>query len=118
LKRDPNGRVLASQETHLEKAAPVGRGETNIGLFLVKSHVVATQLEALRQQHWHSDLGRYDRPGGELGFPNEMVTQLSKRAHGVFCCPIADWRETQGIKSREDLARCEQYLSELNGIDA
>jgi len=113
LKRDVSGRILSSQETHLEKAAPVVRGETNVGVFLVKSQILAAQLAELRQRHWKGDQSVYDRPGGELGLPNELVTALSQRSSGVFGSPIADWREAQGIKSREDLARCEQYLSEL-----
>ena len=113
LRRDSDGRILASQETHLEKAAPVHRGETNIGLFLVRTRAMATQLEELRKQLWKSEEGHYDRPGGELGFPNELVTALARKACGVFSTPLADWREAQGIKNLEDLGRCEQYLSEL-----
>jgi len=48
-----------------------------------------------------------------LGFPNELVTALARKACGVFSTPLADWREAQGIKNLEDLGRCEQYLSEL-----
>ncbi|MBM3804640.1 MAG: hypothetical protein FJW26_20280 [Acidimicrobiia bacterium] len=118
LRRDAAGRVAGSQETHLEKAAPVARGETNIGLFLMKFQVAVQELEALRRQYWNSYQSCYNRPGGELGFPNEMVTLLAQRACGVFCSPIADWRETQGIKSLEDLIRCEQFLSELKNVDS
>ncbi len=118
LRRDSDGRILGSQETHLEMAAPILRGETNIGLFLLKSQALVTQLGELRRQYWNSEEGRYNRPRGELGFPNELVTALARQAYGVFSTPLADWREAQGIKSLEDLGRCEQYLSELKHIDS
>ena len=118
LRRDSDGRILASQETHLEKSTPVLRGETNIGMFLVKARTMVMQLEEFRKQFWRSEEGRYERPGGELGFPNELVTALAKGACGVFSTPLADWREAQGIKSLEDLGRCERYLSELQGTES
>jgi hypothetical protein len=31
----------------------------------------------------------------------------------VFACPIADSREEQGIKTLEDIAHCERFISEL-----
>jgi len=43
---------------------------------------------------------------------------LSKHASGVFSSPLAEWLEAQGIKSLEDLARCDQYLSELKQKDS
>ena len=55
---------------------------------------------------------RYMRPGGELGFPNELINYFAQK-NAVFACPIADPREEQGIKELEDLARCEQFISEL-----
>jgi hypothetical protein len=42
-----------------------------------------------------------------------MINFLSGREGGIFACPIADWREAQGIKSREDVACCERFISEL-----
>jgi hypothetical protein len=100
-------------ETHLERASPLPRGETNIGLFLIKSETMRAKLEEFRQRYWNTQENRYERPGGELGFPNEMITALAAHSAGVMAAPIADWRETQGIKTVEDLARCEQYLAEL-----
>jgi galactokinase/CTP:molybdopterin cytidylyltransferase MocA len=113
LWRDTLGRVEASQETHLEKAPLIHRGETNIGLFLIKCRTMVAQLEELRRLYWQGEQNRYNRPGGELGFPNELITSLAGHSHGVLASPIADWREAQGIKSLEDLARCEQYMAEL-----
>jgi N-acetylgalactosamine kinase len=113
LRRDTLGRVQVSQETHLEKAAPIHRGETNIGLFLIKCKTMVAQLEEFRQLFWQSDRNRYNRPGGELGFPNELITSLAGHSHGVLASPIADWREAQGIKGLEDVVRCEQYMAEL-----
>jgi hypothetical protein len=72
-------------------------------------------LSTLRRTYWRESEGRYDRPGNELGFPNEMITYLSGRDRGVLASPIADWRETQGIKELSDLAKCERFINELEG---
>lgn len=113
LLRDGRGRVQASRETHLERAQPLAFGETNIGLFLLDCQAMLHTLRDLRQNFWQADAGRYDRPGGELGFPNETINQLSREERGVFASPIADAREEQGIKSLADVARCEQYIESL-----
>ena len=70
-------------------------------------------LLEMKRAYWSEANGRYGRPGGELGFPNELITHFSKLQNGVLASPIADWREPQGIKTRDDLARCEQFISEL-----
>ena len=54
------------------------------------------------------------RPGGELGFPNELIRMFAPRPGGVLACPLADWREQQGIKERSDITLCERYLRELS----
>lgn len=113
LLRDNRGRVQAARETHLEQAQPLPFGETNIGLFAVDCQTMLHTLRDLRQSFWQADARRYNRPGGELGFPNEMINQLSRQAHGVLASPIADAREEQGIKSLADVVRCEQYIESL-----
>ncbi|HEX7317590.1 MAG TPA: NTP transferase domain-containing protein [Pyrinomonadaceae bacterium] len=114
VERDASGRVLASRETHLEGAPRPEFGETNIGLFMLKSEAMFDALTELRRQHWREHEGRYDRPGGELGFPNEMINFMSARGAGVLACPFADAREVQGIKTLEDVALCERFIEELN----
>jgi bifunctional N-acetylglucosamine-1-phosphate-uridyltransferase/glucosamine-1-phosphate-acetyltransferase GlmU-like protein len=114
VERDRGGRVVAARETHLEGAPRPDFGETNSGLFLLKSSAMFDALLDLRRSHWLEAKRRYDRPGGELGFPNEMINHLAGRAAGVMACPFADWREGQGIKTLEDVARCESYISELS----
>jgi CTP:molybdopterin cytidylyltransferase MocA len=113
LLRDERGRVFASRETHLEKAARPPFGETNVGLFAPRSTVMVDALVELRRRHWNEAERRYERPGGELGFPNELINFLAGRAAGVFACPIADSREGQGIKELDDVARCERIIAEL-----
>ncbi len=113
LLRDHHGEVRASQETHLGRAQAVRFGETNIGLFILRSEAMFEALLDLRRAHWREAEGRYDRPGGELGFPNELITHLSGQARGVLASPIADWREQQGIKSLADISRCEQFIAEM-----
>ena len=106
LLRDHRGKVRASRESHLEKARRPRFGETNIALFLLKSKTMFDALIDLRSRYWVESERRYERPGGELGFPNELINYLSKLDAGVLACPIADYREGQGIKSLEDVARC------------
>lgn len=113
LLRDHHGHVRASQETHLERVQAGRFGETNIGLFIVRSEAMFEALLDLRRAHWHEAEGRYDRPGGEFGFPNELITHLSKQPRGVLASPIADWREQQGIKNLADISRCEQFIAEM-----
>jgi N-acetylgalactosamine kinase len=113
VERDERGRVRASRETHLEGAARPEFGETNNGLFLLKSRVMFDALAELRRRHWRESEGLYDRTG-ELGFPNEMINFLAGRESGVLACPYADAREEQGIKTLEDVALCERFISELD----
>jgi galactokinase/CTP:molybdopterin cytidylyltransferase MocA len=113
LLRDERGRVLAARETHLEKSAQLDFGETNIGMFMLKSEAMFRALIELKQQYWNETDQRYEQPGGELGLPNGLINYFATRTPGVLACPIADSREEQGIKSLEDVARCEQFISEL-----
>ena len=114
VERDARGRVAASRETHLEGAPRPEFGETNTGLFLLGSRAMFDALLELRRRHWRESEGRYDRAGGELGFPNEMINYLAARASGVLACPFVDGREGQGIKTLGDVALCERYISELD----
>jgi bifunctional N-acetylglucosamine-1-phosphate-uridyltransferase/glucosamine-1-phosphate-acetyltransferase GlmU-like protein len=118
VERDESGRVLASRETHLEGAPRPEFGETNIGLFILKSAAMFDALTELRRRHWREQEGSYDRAGGELGFPNEMINFLSARTAGVLACPFADAREVQGIKSLQDVALCERFIEELNQLES
>ncbi|MEO8434772.1 MAG: NTP transferase domain-containing protein [Pyrinomonadaceae bacterium] len=113
LHRDEHSQVRSACETHLETAELADFGETNIGLFVLKSKTMFETLLDLRQRYWDESAGRYERPGYELGFPNELINYLGRRETGVFACPIADSREEQGIKTLEDVGRCEQFISEL-----
>jgi N-acetylgalactosamine kinase len=113
VRRDHRGQVCAAEETHLEKARAHRFGETNLGLFILKSEVMFEALLELKRKYWREADGRYERPGGELGFPNELITHLAKLQSGVLASPIADWREAQGIKTVSDISRCEQFISEL-----
>lgn len=115
LLRDDLGRVQGARETHLEQADHLDLGESNIGMFILKSGAMFKSLNDLKQLHWNEAERRYQRPGGELGFPNELINYFATRETGVFACPIADGREEQGIKNLEDVARCEQFISELAG---
>ena len=115
VERDHRGRVRGSRETHLERASGARFGETNVGLFLLDSRAMFAALAELHRAHWREGEGRYDRPRGELGFPNELIAFFAARAGGVLASPVADPREQQGIKSREDVARCEQFIAELEG---
>jgi CTP:molybdopterin cytidylyltransferase MocA len=113
LLRDERGRVRSSRETHLEQAKHSGSGESNIGIFLLKSEVMFSALVELKRRHWDEGVGRYQRHDGELGFPNELINYFVEREAGVFACPVADSREEQGIKQLEDVARCEQFITAL-----
>ena len=113
LLRDDFGGVRSARETHLEQAEHVGSGESNIGMFLVKSEAMFGALTELHQQFWVQSEQRYQRHSGELGFPNELINHFAARDRGVLACPIADSREEQGIKKLEDVARCEQFIAEL-----
>jgi hypothetical protein len=116
LLRDDNRRVRGSRESHLEQADPPPIGETNIGMFLLPSPLVCAALSDLNKRYWNESSRRYERPGGELGFPNELINYFCKRDHGVLACPIADSREEQGIKTLEDVTRCEQFITELKTL--
>jgi bifunctional N-acetylglucosamine-1-phosphate-uridyltransferase/glucosamine-1-phosphate-acetyltransferase GlmU-like protein len=110
LLRDERGRVRSARETHLERAEHQEKGESNIGMFMVRSESMFDALVELNRRHWDEANLRYKRRGGELGFPNEIINYLAEREAGVFACPIADSREEQGIKTLEDVARCEQFI--------
>ncbi len=114
LLRDHNGRVTASRESHLEHAPNSGFAETNIGVFVLWSETMFRVLSDLGRALWQETERCYDRPGGELGFPNELITWLAAEPGGVLASPIADPRELQGIKTLEDIALCEAYLRELS----
>ena len=113
LLRDKGGRVSSARESHLEAAECPASGESNIGVFLLKGPIMLSALLELKQRYWDQALQRYRRPGGELGFPNEIINFLAQREHGVFASPIADPREEQGIKNFQDVSRCAQFISEL-----
>jgi galactokinase/CTP:molybdopterin cytidylyltransferase MocA len=113
--RDETGRVTASRETHLEGAERPAVGETNVGMFLLKSEEMFAALEELRRLHWREGERRYERARGELGFPNEMVNYFAARRAGVYASAFADAREEQGIKTLADVSRCEQFIRELEG---
>jgi len=67
----------------------------------------------LKQRFWDSSSNRYERPRGELGFPNELINYFAQREAGVFASPLADKREEQGIKQLSDIDRCERFIREL-----
>ncbi len=113
LLRDERGKVQAARETHLEAAAQVPFGESNIGMFILKSEAMFAALIDLNQRHWNESERCYQCPGGELGFPNELINYFAGREHGVIASPIADSREEQGIKKFADIAQCEQFITEL-----
>jgi galactokinase/CTP:molybdopterin cytidylyltransferase MocA len=113
LLRDEFGRVRTASETHLEQAEHRGEGESNIGMFLLKSEAMFSALVELNRRYWVQTEQRYQRHGGELGFPNELINYFAAWESGVLACPIADPREEQGIKRLEDVARCEQFISAL-----
>ena len=113
IRRNDLGEVRAASETHLESAESVDFGETNIGMFLLKSQTMFQVLQALRTHHWNQSSNSYNRSRGELGFPNEVISTLAQKRNGVLASPIADLREAQGIKCLDDLARCEKFISEL-----
>jgi hypothetical protein len=105
--------VQTARETHLEQADHLHFGESNIGMFILKSEAMFKALIDLNQRYWNEIGRRYNRHGGELGFPNELINYFAARETGVFACPIADSREEQGIKKLEDIAHCERFISEL-----
>jgi galactokinase/CTP:molybdopterin cytidylyltransferase MocA len=113
LQRDRDGNVRSALETHLDGVEVPVFGETNIGLFVLKSQVMFEILFDLKLRYWDELHDCYQCPGFELAFPNELINYLGQRETGVFACPIADSREEQGIKKLEDVGRCEQYISEL-----
>jgi hypothetical protein len=113
IRRNESGEIESAKETHLENAKPVAFGESNISLFLVKNQPLFEVLVDLHNRYWNDSSQRYDRSRGELGFPNEVISELSKRRFGVFASPFADRREEQGIKRFEDVARCERLIAEL-----
>src|SRR6185295_9574570 len=73
LLRDESGRVQTARETHLEKSAQLDFGETNIGMFMLKSEAMFQALIELKQHCWNETDQRYESPGGELGLPNGLI---------------------------------------------
>jgi galactokinase/CTP:molybdopterin cytidylyltransferase MocA len=116
--RDDSGKIQSARETHLEQADKVPFGESNIGMFLLKNRPMFAALTDLHQQYWNETERRYNRPGGELGFPNELVNYFAERNNGVFACAIADSREEQGIKRLADINLCERFICELAKADS
>jgi galactokinase/CTP:molybdopterin cytidylyltransferase MocA len=113
IHRNETGEIQSANETHLENAEPLDFGETNIGMFLLKNQTMFEVLLDLRSRFWNDSKSCYDRSRGELGFPNEIINILAQRRNGVFACPVADWREEQGIKQLADVSTCESFISEL-----
>ncbi len=113
LLRDERGRVREAHETRLETTDRPPFGESNTGLFVLKSRTMFAALLELKRRYWDEERRRYERARHELGFPNELINYLCGREAGVFACPIADDREEQGIKNLDDVARCEQFIEEL-----
>ena len=112
IRRTESGQIVSAAETHLESTDTFDFGETNIGLFALKSQTMFQVLRELRNRHWNESTSRYNRARGELGFPNELINALATQTR-VFASPFADPREEQGIKRLEDVSRCEQFLAEL-----
>ena len=110
LVRDDCARVKAAYETHSENLERPSFGETNIGLFLLKSKPMFETLGELRRRYWDESCECYDRPRGELGFPNELINEFGKSQKGVFACAIAASEEEQGIKELADIERCERII--------
>ena len=113
IRRNESGEIESAKETHLENAPTLAFGESNISLFLVRNQPLCEVLVDLHNRYWNDSSQRYERSRGELGFPNEVISELSKRRFGVFASPFADRREEQGIKRFEDVARCERLIAEL-----
>jgi galactokinase/CTP:molybdopterin cytidylyltransferase MocA len=111
--RDDRGWVVDSLETHLEGAEAPEFGEDNVGFFVLPSEEMFEALEALHRDHYLPE-GRYDTPRGELGFPNMMVRWLAGEDRLILALAMADFRETKGIKTKEDLEIVERYISELS----
>jgi len=116
--RDDAGKIQSARETHLEQAEKVAFGESNIGMFLLKNKPMCDALTELHQQHWNESESRYNRPEGELGFPNELINYFAGRSNNVFACAIADSREEQGIKRLSDINLCERFICELANADS
>jgi galactokinase/CTP:molybdopterin cytidylyltransferase MocA len=111
--RDERGRVHAARETHLEMAERPPFGESNTGMFVLGNGAMFAALAELKRRHWDESRRRYERARNELGFPNELINYFCERGAEVLACPVADTREEQGIKNLDDVARCEQFISEL-----
>lgn len=118
LSRDHKGRVMASRETHLEKARSLRFGETNLGVFVLRNRAMFETLQALHSEFWNESKRAYERPAGELGFPSGLINSLALHNRGVLASPIADSREEQGIKKFADIALCERAIYELEHEEA
>ena len=111
IDRDASGHVVASSETALEGARVRSVGETNIGMFLLDAAIMVEALAALHAEAWDAKAGRYRRPRGELGFPNEMVRLLHKQDNAVVAVPLAQTFEPIGIRTTDDVAEAEHVLA-------
>ena len=111
--RDEEGWVIDSLETHLEGAKAPEVGEDNIGFFLLPCREMFESLEKLHREHYLPE-GKYDTPGGELGFPNMMVREMAREGKTILALAMADPRETKGIKAKEDLETVERYILQLS----
>ncbi len=114
VERDVLGNITSAHETHLERFQVSDYGESNIGLFVVRTDTMFRELELLHRELWREAEMRYGRPSGELGFPNELIRRLAGKVGGILASPIGDWREEKGLKAKADVELCERYIREIN----
>ncbi len=114
LLRGEGGDVCGSVETHLEKKQAPAHGETNIGAYWVSRELLEVGLRRLHERMFDSELGRYQTPSGELGFPNEMVRFCVAEGLGVDGVPCAKPVEILGLKTPETLATIRSLIDEEN----
>src|SRR5207302_6585544 len=90
LLRDERGRVQTARETHLEQAEHLHFGESNIGMFILKSEAMFKALIDLNRRHWNEPGRRYEVPGGDLDFPNDLINYFAPQGMAFSPVPIAD----------------------------
>ena len=61
------------------KPAELDFGETNIGMFMLKSEAMFQALIDLKQRYWNETDQRYERPRRRAGF-SQRAYQLLRRA--------------------------------------
>lgn len=110
LLRDEDGRVVGSDETHLEAAEMPEVGETNIGAYWAARSALDTVLQQVATRLRDVDRGRYHTSSGELGFPNEMVRACLEAGLGVDGIVCAGHEEVIGIKTPESVLEIEEEL--------